>query len=120
MTDHPTPPPSDPLHASAMRLSAATPGFIGYWLDRHRRHERLSEFDLTVKLRTRLHKLPLIALSHTPRPDHFDADVRAVAARCDADPAVLAAVICGEQARLARKAADTPSPANPVSGPLAT
>jgi hypothetical protein len=101
MSDEYTPIPDDPLRAAALRLTAAAPEFVGYWLARHREHEKLSERDLLARLRLKYANLPLLALGATPRPDHFADDVRAVAARCKADPVALAELIAREQARLA-------------------
>lgn len=116
MSDDDTPIPTDPLRSAALRLTAATPAFLGYWLARHREYEKLSEHALLGRLRVKHSRLPLLALCSAPRPDHFADDVRAVAAKFGADPAALAELIAREQARLA---ADATAPATSALSPTA-
>jgi hypothetical protein len=104
MTSDDTPLPNDSLRDAALRLTAASPEYVGFWLARHREHERLSERDLLLRLKVKFIKLPLVALCTTPRADHFDEDVQTVAARYGADPTALADLIRREQARHAARA----------------
>jgi hypothetical protein len=114
--DTPVPPsllPDAALRRSAFRLSARTPAFVGYWLARLRERERLSEDDLARRLGVSGGRLDELALCLSPRADHFDHDLHAIAARFAADPAVLAAVVRGESPLVPTRAkpANSNSPA---------
>lgn len=115
--DEDTPLPVDPLRDAAFRLTAASPEYVGFWLTRHRQHERMNIRDLLLRLRIRFNKLHLLSLCSTPRPGHFDADVAAIATKYGADPTALAALIRREQARYSPPARTSLSPA-PHDDPL--
>ena len=94
--------PFDPLRIAALRLTSASPQYVGFWLARYRQHEHLTERELIVRLGMKSPKLPVLALCTTPRPDHFDADVQTIATKYGADPTALANLIRQEQARATR------------------
>lgn len=102
MNDEDTDLPFDPLRVAALRLTASAPEYVGFWLARYRQHERIDERELLVRLRMKSSKLPLLALCSTPRIEHFDTDVRTIAAKYGADPTALADMIRREQARTPR------------------
>ena len=123
MRDDNTPIPSDDLlRAAALRLTEASPAFVGFWLARHRRHHGLTERQLVDQLGTKSHRLPLLALCSTPRPDHFEADVRAITDKFGASPTALAAVISVEQVRYVASAETVSCQAAPTAedAPLPT
>jgi hypothetical protein len=84
---------------AALGQTAALQGYVGYWLARHRKYERVSERDLLERLGIHLSKLAALALCAIPRPDHFEADVQVIAARCGVNPTALADLLRTEQAR---------------------
>lgn len=113
MIDEPTPVPpallpDAALRRSAFRRTARTPAFVGYWLARLRERERLSDDDLARRLGVSGGRLDELALCLTPRADHFDHDLHAIAAEYAADPAVLAALVRGESP-------PAPAKANPAA-----
>ena len=104
MTDDPTPLPVDPLRMAVLGKTAALPGYVGYWLARHRKYEGLNERALLTLLGVRLDNLAALALCAVPDDDQFDADVRTIAARCGADPVALATLLRREMERKKAKA----------------
>ncbi len=89
--------PRDRLNAAAVRVTAADPDTIGFWLARHRETEGLSADELAAKLRTDARGLALVALCATPRPEAFAADSAMIANRCGVDGSVLVNVLRQEQ-----------------------
>lgn len=89
--------PRDRLNAAAVRVAAADPDTVGYWLAKHRESEGLSPAELAAKLRTDARGLALVSLCATPRPEAFAADAATIADRCGVDLAVLVNVLRQEQ-----------------------
>lgn len=102
----------DHLHVAALRVTAADPATVGFWLAKHRETEGLSAADLAAKLGTDARGLALVAVCAAPRPDAFAADTAAVAVRCGVDPGVLANVLRQEQGFAAWS---NPSPTRPAT-----
>ena len=103
----------DRLNRSALRITAAEPGRMGYWLARHRQSESLSIAALAAELGTDDNGLSRLALCATPHPDTFADDVRAIAAHCGADPAAVANLLRQEQAVAAWAGSSSPDAADP-------
>lgn len=89
--------PRDRLNAAAVRVTAANPATVGFWLAKHRESEGLSPEELAAKLRTDARGLALLSLCATPRPDEFAADASKIADRCGIDLEALVNVLRQEQ-----------------------
>ena len=59
------------LWKSALRQTGHDPAWVGYWLQRYRRSERLRPVSLARKLGLAMEGLALLSLCRTPREDRF-------------------------------------------------
>jgi hypothetical protein len=96
------------LWKSVLRQTARDDVWLGYWLRRHRRTEKLTASHLAGLLGLSGEGLVLLSLCQTPREDHFREDLQVICRRTGANEGVLARILRQEQG-LARWA-DTSSP----------
>jgi hypothetical protein len=85
------------LWRSVNRETRRDPGWLGYWLNRHRRTENLSPLELAERLRVTLESLLMLSLCRTPREELFRADLAAVCQLTGADEVILARLLRQEQ-----------------------
>jgi hypothetical protein len=94
---------------SVLRQTGRDPAWVGYWLRRHRVHERIAPARLAARLGLDLQGLTLLSMCRTPREDHFRDDLEVICRRTGSDEMALAAVLRQEQA-LARWGESPPRP----------
>jgi hypothetical protein len=97
------------LCRSVLRQTGRDPVWVGYWLRRHRMHERIGPTRLAARLGLDRHGMALLSLCRTPREDHLREDLEVICRRTGADEVALAGILRQEQA-LARWADSPPQP----------
>jgi hypothetical protein len=85
------------LHAAVARNTGEDPTWMGFWLARHREHERLAEPQLAKKLGVSMDNLVLLRLCRTPRSERFREDVEAICRRTGATERELLGLLRQEQ-----------------------
>jgi hypothetical protein len=95
-----TPEQLDDLHASVYRNTGEDPMWLGYWLKQFVESEEFAWSDLAQQLGTSTDKLVLLCLCRTPRPDHFQEDLRVVCERTGAREVEVARIVRQEQAMM--------------------
>jgi hypothetical protein len=85
------------LWKSVLRQTANDPIWLGHWLRRHRRSEKLPPSRLAERLGLPLEGLIVLSLCRTPRDDHFHEDLDVVCRRTGANEAELARLLRQEQ-----------------------
>jgi hypothetical protein len=85
------------LWSAVFRNSARDPGWMGFWLTRHREHEKISEEQLARKLDITFENLVLMHLCRTPREDQFQDDIRAICQRTGATEMTVLGLLRQEQ-----------------------
>jgi hypothetical protein len=105
-----TPEQLETLHAAVYRNTGQDPMWLGYWVKHFLESEEMAQPDLATELGISSDNLALLCLCRTPRPDHFQEDLRVVCDRTGAREEVLARIIRQEQAMMHWR--DTASPAS--------
>jgi hypothetical protein len=85
------------LQAAVVRNTGADPAWMGFWLARHREHERLDELQLAQKLGISMDNVLLLHLCRTPRSERFREDVEAICRRTGAPERELLDLLRQEQ-----------------------
>lgn len=93
-----TPEQLSDLHDSVFWKTAQDPTWLGFWIDRFLRSEKLSRDDLARDLGVTPERLVLLCLCYTPKLETFREDVQAVCSRTGAKEEVVARIVRQEQA----------------------
>jgi len=88
------------LHAAVYRNTGQDPTWLGYWLKHFVESEELAWSDLAQELGISDEKLVLLCLCRTPRPEHFQEDLRVACERTGANEEPVARIVRQEQAMM--------------------
>jgi hypothetical protein len=81
------------LMKSALRQSRRTSDWMGYWLHRERRREKLKVPEQARRLGITVSQLVSLSLCMPPRKDHFQEDLQAICQACPMNLGLLANLI---------------------------
>lgn len=95
-----TPEQLESLHAAVYRNTSQDPMWLGYWIKHYVDSEETAWPDVAQEMGISGDNLALLCLCRTPRPDHFQEDLRVVCERTGAREEVVARIIRQEQAMM--------------------
>jgi hypothetical protein len=95
-----TPEQLESLHAAVYRNTGQDPMWLGYWIKHFVESEEMAWPDVALEMEISSDNLVLLCLCRTPRPDHFQEDLRVVCERTGAKEEVVARIIRQEQAMM--------------------
>src|SRR5262245_32582546 len=88
------------LYAAVYRNTGQDPAWLGYWFKHFVEAEEMTWTDLAPDLVIPTENIVLLCLCRTPRPDHFQEDLRVVCDRTGAREEAVSRILRQEQAMM--------------------